>query len=259
MLIAFRRPHPQNIHTLHTHRFLRGITVGQGSEERGQDRSTGFDITVSSEIMAVLALADSLGDLRERLGRMVVASDKAGRPVTADDLGAGGALTVLMKDAILPTLMQVMQRGGRLLLAAVYCLTRAAAYMSICAGGGGEGVHLCWRRTAHARPPCPHRLLHLVGLTACFTHFVPPLTPWFLLSPTDAGGYASAGARGALCQHCPWQQQHCGGPDSAQAGGRGRLRGDRGEGCRGAAGSGVPVQRRGGGATAGVRFGTATW
>ncbi|GBF94440.1 10-formyltetrahydrofolate synthetase [Raphidocelis subcapitata] len=90
-------------------RFLRGITVGQGSEERGQERSTGFDIAVASEIMAVLALASDLSDMRERLGRMVVGNDKRGNPVTADDLGVGGALTVLMKDAIMPTLLQTLE------------------------------------------------------------------------------------------------------------------------------------------------------
>ncbi len=163
------------------------MTVGTGSEERGQTRATGFDIAVASEIMAVLALATDLGDMRDRLGRMVVASDKkgawrlaagsggsgsphsanhaihymslglsqprmlphittamhlhltpqaphatraappppththiltpfspptsppAGNPVTADDLGVGGALTVLMKDAIMPTMMQTLE------------------------------------------------------------------------------------------------------------------------------------------------------
>ena len=72
-------------------------------------RETGFDIAVSSEIMAVLALATDLGDMRERLGRMVIGQSKAGSPVTADDLGAGGALTVLMKDTIQPTLMQTLE------------------------------------------------------------------------------------------------------------------------------------------------------
>ncbi|GLC46308.1 hypothetical protein PLESTB_000997500 [Pleodorina starrii] len=91
-------------------RFLRSLTVGQGPEEKGAVRSTGFDITVSSEIMAVLALATDLADMRERLGRMVVGNDTKGRPVTADDLGVGGALTVLMKDAILPTLMQTLEQ-----------------------------------------------------------------------------------------------------------------------------------------------------
>ncbi|MEW5298569.1 MAG: hypothetical protein WDW36_001677 [Sanguina aurantia] len=90
-------------------RFLRNIVTGKGVEERGQDRDTGFDIAVASEIMAVLALSTGLDDMRERLGRMVVAVSKAGVAVTADDLGTGGALTVMMKDALLPTLMQTLQ------------------------------------------------------------------------------------------------------------------------------------------------------
>ena len=90
-------------------RFLRSITVGQGSEEKGLARKTGFDITVASEVMAVLALTTSLADMRERLGRMVVGTSRAGEPVTCDDLGMGGALTVLMKDAIMPTLMQTLE------------------------------------------------------------------------------------------------------------------------------------------------------
>eukprot|EP01018_Ginkgo_biloba_P005989 Gb_40581 [translate_table: standard] len=90
-------------------RFLRKITVGQGPEEKGMLRETGFDISVASEIMAVLALTTSLADMRERLGRMVIGNSKAGDPITADDLGVGGALTVLMKDAVNPTLMQTLE------------------------------------------------------------------------------------------------------------------------------------------------------
>ena len=90
-------------------RFLRRITIGQGPQEKGQTRETSFDIAVASEIMAILALASSLADMRERLGGIVVANSKDGRPVTADDLGVGGALTVLMKDAINPTLMQTLE------------------------------------------------------------------------------------------------------------------------------------------------------
>ncbi|KAK7803518.1 hypothetical protein U0070_002943, partial [Myodes glareolus] len=67
-------------------RFLRKITIGQGSTEKGYSRQAQFDIAVASEIMAVLALTDSLADMKERLGRMVVASDKDGQPVTAEDL-----------------------------------------------------------------------------------------------------------------------------------------------------------------------------
>jgi formate--tetrahydrofolate ligase len=104
-------------------RHLRNVTVGMGSKEkikpRGSepgtekiqhDRATGFDITVASEIMAVLALARDLSDMREKLGAMVVGYSNAGEPITADDLGCGGALTVLMKDAIMPTLMQTVER-----------------------------------------------------------------------------------------------------------------------------------------------------
>lgn len=90
-------------------RFLRGITVGTAPTEKGQTRETGFDITVASECMAILALANSLEDMRERLGRMVVASSKSGEPITADDIGCGGALTALMKDAIKPNLMQTLE------------------------------------------------------------------------------------------------------------------------------------------------------
>lgn len=90
-------------------RFLRDITIGQAATEKHMTRQTGFDISVASEIMAVLALTTSLEDMRERLGRMVVAQSRSGEAVTADDLGVGGALTVLMKDAIEPTLMQTIE------------------------------------------------------------------------------------------------------------------------------------------------------
>ncbi|XP_004263761.1 monofunctional C1-tetrahydrofolate synthase, mitochondrial isoform X1 [Orcinus orca] len=90
-------------------RFLRKITIGQGNTEKGFSRQAQFDITVASEVMAVLALTDSLTDMKERLGRMVVASDRNGQPVTTGDLGVTGALTVLMKDAIKPNLMQTLE------------------------------------------------------------------------------------------------------------------------------------------------------
>ncbi|KAK5096995.1 tetrahydrofolate synthase [Exophiala xenobiotica] len=90
-------------------RHLRGITVGQAPTEKGHTRETAFDITVASECMAVLALSNDLRDMRERLGAMVIGTSKAGDPVTCDDLGAGGALTALMKDAIKPNLMQSLE------------------------------------------------------------------------------------------------------------------------------------------------------
>lgn len=90
-------------------RHLRGITVGTAGTEKGQTRETGFDISVASECMAILAMSTSLADMRERLGRMVVATSRSGDPVTCDDIGAGGALTALMKDAIKPNLMQTLE------------------------------------------------------------------------------------------------------------------------------------------------------
>ncbi|NWX32971.1 C1TM protein, partial [Notiomystis cincta] len=90
-------------------RFLRKVTVGQANTEKGFVRQAQFDIAVASEIMAILALTTSLQDMKERLGRMVVANDKKGEPVTAEDLGVTGALAVLMKDAIKPTLMQTLE------------------------------------------------------------------------------------------------------------------------------------------------------
>lgn len=90
-------------------RFLRTITVGQGAEETGYERKTGFDITVASEIMAILALTTDLADMRERMGKIVIGASKAGEPITAEDLGVAGALTVMMKDAIKPTLMQTLE------------------------------------------------------------------------------------------------------------------------------------------------------
>lgn len=90
-------------------RFLRGITVGKGPDEEGHERETGFDITVASEIMAVLALTTDLQDMRERFGRMVIGVSRSGEAIDANDIGVAGALTVLMKDAIKPNLMQTLE------------------------------------------------------------------------------------------------------------------------------------------------------
>ncbi len=90
-------------------RLLREVEIGLGPDEKGFTRRTGFDISVASEIMAILALATSLKDLRERLGRIVVGLDREGNPVTAEDLAVAGALTVLMKDALKPNLMQTLE------------------------------------------------------------------------------------------------------------------------------------------------------
>ncbi len=90
-------------------RFLRGITLGRGPEEQGYERESGFDITVASEIMAILALTTGIADMRVRLGRIVVGLNRAGEAVTTEDLGVAGAMTVLMRDALKPTLMQTLE------------------------------------------------------------------------------------------------------------------------------------------------------
>lgn len=90
-------------------RFLRSITIGQGPEEKGMTRETGYDITVASEIMAILALTTDVADMRERFSRMVIGTNMAGEAVSAEDLGVAGAMAVLMKDAIKPNLMQSLE------------------------------------------------------------------------------------------------------------------------------------------------------
>jgi len=89
---------------------MREIIIGLGDARNGVIRETGFDITVASEVMAILALATSWGDLRERLGRMVMATDNSGNPVTTEDLGVAGAMAVLMRDALMPNLMQTLEK-----------------------------------------------------------------------------------------------------------------------------------------------------
>ena len=90
-------------------RQLRNIVCGLGGKVNGVPREDGFDITVASEIMAVLCLAGGLADLKARLGRMVVAYTRAGAPVTAHDLKAEGAMAALLKDAIKPNLVQTLE------------------------------------------------------------------------------------------------------------------------------------------------------
>lgn len=90
-------------------RSLRNIKIGLGTKDDGIPRESGFDISVASEIMAILALATDIFDLRKRIGRVVVAMRKDGSPVTAEDLKVAGSMTVLLKDAIKPTLIQTLE------------------------------------------------------------------------------------------------------------------------------------------------------
>jgi len=90
-------------------RALRNIIVGLGAKVDGVPRETGFDITAASEIMVLMALATSEQDMRERVGRIVVGYTKAGAPVTAEDLGAAGAMAVILRDALKPNLLQTIE------------------------------------------------------------------------------------------------------------------------------------------------------
>lgn len=90
-------------------RTLRKMVAGLGGLENGPLREMGFDISVASEVMAILALATDLTDLRQRLGKIVVALDKSGKAITTEDLGVAGAMTILMKDAIKPNVLQTLE------------------------------------------------------------------------------------------------------------------------------------------------------
>ena len=92
-------------------RALRKVVIGLGGKENGYPRETEFVITVASEVMAVLALASDLADLRARLGRMVLATTRDGRAITAEDLHVAGAMAVLLTDAIKPNLLQTLEGG----------------------------------------------------------------------------------------------------------------------------------------------------
>ena len=92
-------------------RSLRNIVVGLGAKGDGPPRQAGFDITVASEVMAVLSLSRDIFDLRTRLGKMVVGQRKDGTPVTAEDLKAAGAMTVLLREALKPNLLQTLENS----------------------------------------------------------------------------------------------------------------------------------------------------
>jgi formate--tetrahydrofolate ligase len=90
-------------------RSLRNTVIGMGGRLDGIPRETGFDITAASEVMAALALCTSLQDLRDRCGRIVLGYSKAGTPITAEEIGAAGSMTVILKEAIKPNLMQTLE------------------------------------------------------------------------------------------------------------------------------------------------------
>ena len=107
-------------------RALRAVALGLGGPANGYPRESGFDITAASEVMAILAVARDIHDLRKRLGRVTAAYSHEGEPVTADDLGAAGAMTVLLKDAIKPNLIQTLEGQP--------CLMHAGPFANIAHG-----------------------------------------------------------------------------------------------------------------------------
>ena len=92
-------------------RAIRNVIVGLGAKGDGRPRQSGFDITVASEVMAILALSSDLQDLRARIGRIIIGTSKKKKPVTAEDLGVAGAMAVLMMDAVKPNLMQTLEHS----------------------------------------------------------------------------------------------------------------------------------------------------
>ena len=107
-------------------RVLRNIVLGLGGQANGVPRESGFDITVASEVMAILALTTSLKDLRQKLGKMVVGTSHDGKPVTAEDLKCAGAMAVLLKDAIKPNLLQTIEHNA--------CFVHAGPFANIAHG-----------------------------------------------------------------------------------------------------------------------------
>jgi formyltetrahydrofolate synthetase len=107
-------------------RAMRQIVNGLGGQLNGIPRETGYDITVASEVMAILGLATSLKDLRERLGRITFGYSTEGKPLTAEDIKAAGAMAVLLKDAIKPNLMQTLEGNP--------CLVHAGPFANIAQG-----------------------------------------------------------------------------------------------------------------------------
>ena len=121
-------------------RALRNIVIGLGRRTDGPIRQAGFDIAVASEVMAILALTTSLADLRQRLGRIVVAESYEGKLITAEDLKCAGAMAVLLKDAIKPTLMQTIENTP--------CLVHTGPFANIAHGNSSILADLIGRKCA---------------------------------------------------------------------------------------------------------------
>ena len=107
-------------------RYLRNVRIGMGTKNDGIPRDSGFDISVASEVMAILALSSDLHDLRKRIGRIILAQDTKGNPVTTEAIKVAGAMTVLLKDAIKPNLIQTLENTP--------CLVHAGPFANIAHG-----------------------------------------------------------------------------------------------------------------------------
>ncbi|ABG03734.1 Formate-tetrahydrofolate ligase [Rubrobacter xylanophilus DSM 9941] len=121
-------------------RSLRNIVIGLGARTDGVPRQSGFDITAASEVMAILALASSLEDLRERLGRIVIGHNREGNPVSAEDVRGAGAMAVILKEAIKPNLMQTLEGTP--------ALVHAGPFGNIATGNSSVVADLIGIRTA---------------------------------------------------------------------------------------------------------------
>lgn len=121
-------------------RALRKIVIGLGGRENGYPRETGYDITVASEVMAILALAKDLKDLKERLGRIVIGYTYDNKPVTSTDLQATGAMTVLLKDALKPNLIQTLEGQA--------CIMHAGPFANVAHGNNSVVADLIALRLA---------------------------------------------------------------------------------------------------------------
>jgi len=121
-------------------RALRNLVVALGGSANGYPRETGFDITAASEVMGILAVARDLQDLRRRLGAITVAHTREGKPVTAEDLRAGGAMTVLLKEAIKPNLVQTLEGQP--------CLMHCGPFANIAHGNNSLLADLIGRKVA---------------------------------------------------------------------------------------------------------------
>jgi formate--tetrahydrofolate ligase len=166
-------------------RELRNMVTGLGSRFDGRPRETGFSISAASEVMAILALTTGLRDMRARFGRILVGYDGDGRPVTAEDLRAAGAMTVLMKEAVKPNLFQTLENTPALVHAGPFANiahgnssvladlvgVRAADYLITEAGFGADiGAEKFFNIKCRASGLAPHAAVLVVSVRAMKLH-----------------------------------------------------------------------------------------